>query len=58
MPPPWRSLHPTKAGFIRRAGDRAAGKLAERIGREGRMTDEYDPMPDLKDIVMKAVEAE
>ncbi len=24
--------HPTKAGFIRRAGDRAFGKLAERVG--------------------------
>ena len=26
------ALHPTKAGFIRRAGDRAFAKLAERIG--------------------------
>ena len=26
------ALHPTKAGFIRRAADRAFGKLAERIG--------------------------
>ena len=25
------ALHPTKAGFIRRAGDRAAAKLPERI---------------------------
>ena len=28
------ALHPTKAGFIRRAGDRAAGKLGERLGRK------------------------